>query len=69
MAVIAGVVSIIYPVTNLSKRKWVERTYAGEYLNERGGDILDAVYGTSDKEAYIGRIMSKLHKFMKHLII
>ena len=61
----AGVISIVHPIANVTKQEWAEGTYVGEYLKEKGGYLPGIAYGWSKKEIeHAKQTMWELHEFM-----
>jgi UDP-sugar transporter A1/2/3 len=64
-AAMAGAISIVHPLENVSKKEWALGTYVGEYLKETGGDVPGIAYGWSEEEIeYAKRTMPELRAFM-----
>ena len=64
-AAMAGAISLVHPLENLSKKEWALGTYVGEYLKETGGDVPGIAYGWSEEEIeYAKRTMPELRAFM-----
>lgn len=64
-AALSGAISIVYPVTGMSRREWVEKSYVGEYIKAIGGDVPGIAYGYDEKEIqFAKKTMPKIRSFL-----
>lgn len=64
-AAMSGAVSVVYPLSQVSKQDWAEGTYVGEYMKETGKELPGIAYGINKTElAYANHTQSELRDFM-----
>ncbi len=65
IAAMLGTISIVNPLENIPKEKWLEGTYVGEYYRANGGKVPGVAYGIDDEELeYAKRTMPELRKYL-----
>lgn len=65
IAAMLGTVSIVNPLENITKRKWAEGSYVGEYVRANGGLVPGVAYGIDDSELeFAERTMPDLREYM-----